>query len=238
MSKPKFWPLIVAAGVGKRMQANKPKQYLRLLNQTVLEHSLKPFLNHPNLQPATLVISAEDEYFAQTSLSQNKSIQIVFGGKERADSVLNGLQHLSKQAQKNDYVLVHDGARPCLTQKELDALMAQANADGAILALPSTDSIKQSAAMDDNKQPTISKSLPREQIWRAQTPQLFPLGTLTNALTDALKKAKANNQIPTDEAQAMEDAGYAPKLVTGSPTNIKITHPQDLALAEFYLTQK
>lgn len=233
MTNPKFWPLIVAAGVGKRMQSAQPKQYLTLLNQTVLEHSVNAFLTHPNLQPVTLVISPNDGYFADNPLSQNSKIQVVHGGAERADSVLNGLKHIAAQAHKNDYVLVHDGARACITHKELDELMHAANPDGAILAIPCTDSIKQSKTFD-NGHSIIEKSLPRERIWRAQTPQLFPLGELLNAL----EQAKINKQNPTDEAQAMESQGYLPKLVEGSPTNIKITHPQDLALAEFYLTQK
>lgn len=233
MTNPKFWPLIVAAGVGKRMQSVQPKQYLTLLNQTVLEHSVNAFLTHPNLQPATIVISPNDGYFSDNPLSQNSKVQVAYGGAERADSVLNGLKLIATQAHKNDYVLVHDGARACITHKELDALMNAANPDGAILAIPCTDSIKQSNNCDSGH-PVIQQSLPREHIWRAQTPQLFPLGELLNALT----QAKTNNQNPTDEAQSMEAQGYSPKLVKGLPTNIKITHPQDLALAEFYLIQR
>lgn len=231
MSQTRFCALIVAAGVGSRMQADKPKQYLPLLDKSVLEYSVQALLKNPKLTQITLVISPNDCHFAHSPLANNPHIQTVAGGVERQHSVLNGLYALRAQQQADDYVLIHDGARPCLQQKELNALLDNANPEGAILAVKATDSIKQSSLTLPSQ---IDQSLPRAQIWQAQTPQLFPLGRLIYALEQCQKQQLS----VTDEAEAMAHLGHHPKLISAVASNIKITHPQDLALAEFYLQQE
>ena len=218
--------VIPAAGVGSRMQANKPKQYLKILDKTILEHTLSVILSHPAINQIILAVGKNDPYLSEITLFPHQNITLVEGGETRAESVLNGLN-----AIKNDHawVLVHDAARPCLTHQDLDKLLQIDDEQGAILAIPAVDTIKRA-----NKQQNIIKTEDRSELWLAQTPQFFRCDLLRNALKQGLSQG-ANI---TDEASAMELAGFRPHLVAGRSDNIKVTRPEDLALAEFYLTRK
>ncbi|HHF1771363.1 TPA: 2-C-methyl-D-erythritol 4-phosphate cytidylyltransferase [Haemophilus influenzae] len=215
--------VLPAAGVGSRMQANKPKQYLTLLGKTLLEHTLDVMLSYPAVSKIILAVSKDDPYIS--TLSLDPKIQLVEGGTTRAESVLNGLNAI---AEKNAWVLVHDAARPCLQHADIDKLLAIEDEQGAILAIPATDTIKRA----DNQQ-CIVKTKDRSQLWQAMTPQFFPVDILRDALSTGIQQG-ANI---TDEASAMELAGFRPHLVAGRSDNLKVTRPEDLALAEFYLTR-
>jgi 2-C-methyl-D-erythritol 4-phosphate cytidylyltransferase len=222
--------VIPAAGVGKRMQADRPKQYLELHGRTVLEHTLSRFLDHPRISRVVVAVSDGDPYWQALGLSHPK-LQVASGGEERCHSVLNALSLLSNQASANDWVLVHDAARPCLRPGDLAHLL-DALADhpvGGLLGLPVADTMKRTAADD-----TVVETVPREHLWRALTPQMFHFAELYSALDTAL----SNHQLVTDEASAMELAGKAPKMVEGHGDNIKITRPQDLRLAELFLAEQ
>ena len=223
----KFWGVVPAAGVGKRMQADRPKQYLPLKGKTVLEHTLTRLLEAGVFTKIAVAISAEDPYWPELEISKHDKVLTAAGGKERADSVLSALLAIQTQADADDWVLVHDAARPCVTVadicKQIDEL--KQHPVGGILALSSHDTLKHVNNLD------ITKTLDREYIWRALTPQMFRYA----ALRDALQDAAAKNLAVTDEASALELQGLKPRIVEGRTDNIKITRPEDLALAEFYL---
>jgi 2-C-methyl-D-erythritol 4-phosphate cytidylyltransferase len=229
----KFWVVVPAAGIGARMTADRPKQYLPLAGKTVIEQSLDRLLNHPTITAAVVAISRADEYWAELNYAHKKSVQLALGGQERCDSVLSALQVLQQTANENDWVLVHDAARPCLRATDIDRLIQRCKDHpvGGILAVPVKDTIKQSTSAGEVS--TISTTVDRSTLWHAQTPQMFRLGMLR----DALSKALAAGVSITDEASAMEWAGHKPLLVEGHGDNIKITCPEDLPLAEFYFSQ-
>ncbi|MCG5501249.1 2-C-methyl-D-erythritol 4-phosphate cytidylyltransferase [Ectothiorhodospira lacustris] len=226
-----FWAVIPAAGVGSRMRADRPKQYLPLAGRTVLEHTLDIFFRHPRISGVVLVISADDDWFGDLGIEANKPLWVVDGGAERCHSVLNGLTALKAHADAQDWVLVHDAARPCLSDADLDHLLDTLHDDsvGGILATPVRDTKKR--AGPDGR---IVATVDRGAMWRAFTPQMFRL----SALESALEQALADGFLVTDEASAMEHVGQAPLLVEGSARNIKITQPEDLSLAEFYLSRR
>jgi 2-C-methyl-D-erythritol 4-phosphate cytidylyltransferase len=226
----KFWGIVPAAGVGKRMQADRPKQYLPLAGKTVIEHSLSRLLDTNIFQAIAVAISPEDPYWPELAISHNQQIIKAEGGRERADSVLSGLIFLQEKAADNDWVLVHDAARPCITKNDVIKLQnsIQNDAVGGILALPSHDTLKM---VEDGQ---ITATIDRNTIWRALTPQMFRYGALKSALQDAFEKGLA----VTDEASALELQGLKPKIIAGRPDNIKITRPEDLQLAEFYMDQQ
>ena len=231
MTTPRIVAVIPAAGVGSRMQADRPKQYLKLGGKTILEHTTESLLCHPKIERVVIAISADDAYFDSLHLS-SKRITVVEGGKERADSVLNGIASLSE----NTWALVHDAARPCIEEADITALLDVMHNDdvvGGILASPVRDTMKRALATNDSVE-IIAHTEERTNLWHALTPQLFPAGLLKQALQDGLEKG-ANI---TDEASAMELAGHKVAMISGSPANIKVTHPADLPLAEFYLRQK
>jgi 2-C-methyl-D-erythritol 4-phosphate cytidylyltransferase len=225
----KCWAVVPAAGVGKRMQADRPKQYLPLAGKTVIEHTLSRLLNSGAFQAVAVAISEEDPYWPELEISQNPKVITAPGGKERADSVLSALKSLQDKADENDWVLVHDAARPCLTSSDihLQIEILKNDAVGGILALSSHDTLKH---VDGD---TITATVDRKHIWRALTPQMFKYGMLRNAL----QQTEGNPAI-TDEASALELLGFKPKIVEGRPDNIKITRPEDLALAQFYMEQQ
>ena len=222
MTAPAFWLVIPAAGIGSRMQAERPKQYLTVSGKTILEHTLACFIEHPKLLGVILAIADNDPWWPQLPVAHNALIHTVAGGAERADSVLNALQALQgRGAQAEDWVLVHDAARPLLPAEDLERLLTTLQGDplGGLLAAPARDTLKQ---MDANGR--VVQTIDRSVIWHALTPQMFHLGQLQQALADALIAGVAI----TDESSAMEWAGYAPQLVEGRATNIKITRPEDL----------
>lgn len=226
----RFWGIVPAAGVGKRMGAELPKQYLPVLGKPVLEHTLTRLLAVSRIDGLVVALGREDPYWPTLSVANDPRIRIADGGAERADSVLAALNALSRFADLDDWVLVHDAARLCVTVADIDRLIdtLQHDAVGGILALPSSDTLK---SVDGCQ---IVETVRRERIWRALTPQMFRLGPLG----DALSNASARGLTVTDEASAIELAGQIPKVVEGRPDNIKITRPEDLALAEFYLERQ
>lgn len=219
---PLFWVVIPAAGIGSRMRADRPKQYLQLAGRTILEHTLDCFLDHPRLKGLVLSLAADDPFWPALPCATDPRIQRVEGGAERADSVLAGLLRLIELgAQEGDWVLVHDAARPNLARSDLDRLLAELADDpvGGLLAVPARDTLKRIGA-DGRVAETVDRSL----IWQAYTPQMFRFAALHRALADALVAGVA----VTDEASALEWAGQAPKLVEGRADNLKITRPEDL----------
>ena len=235
MNRSRYWAIVPAAGIGKRMGAEVPKQYLPLAGKTVIEHTLHRLSQNPQISEIIVVLAKDDPYWPELKLDWvATSLSTVIGGNERCDSELNGMQSLNKKAEKDDWVLVHDAARPCIRLNDVRNLITaceqqEASISGAILGMPVKDSMKQS-----DEALCVEHSLAREHIWHALTPQMFRFRDLETSLSSALNKGL---QI-TDEAMAMESAGFKTKLVQGHSDNIKITNPEDLALAEFYLQQQ
>ena len=217
--------VIPAAGIGQRMQATKPKQYLSLAGKTLLEHSVARLTAIPQLGPVWLALSADDHYFDTTSLAHS-DITRVKGGAERMHSVFNALNMID--AQQYPWVLVHDAARPLVQQQDILQLLQRCLAanQGGILAFRVRDTMKRGERY-------VSETVDREHLWHALTPQFFPTALLKAALRDAISQGVA----VTDEASAMEWAGHSVLLVEGRSDNIKVTQPADLALAAFYLEQ-
>lgn len=222
----KFIVVVPAAGIGARMGAAIPKQYLQLQNKTVLEHTLEALLSHPRINKVIVALSPEDGWFSELVIAQHNDVICTEGGKERADSVLAGLQ----LCQDYNWVLVHDAARPCITHNDINALIEAAlnSESGAILASQVRDTMKRTDANGN-----IINTVDREYLWHALTPQMFP----RQLLIDALSSGLAENKIITDEASAIELLGLRPKIVAGRADNIKITRPEDMLLAELFLTQ-
>jgi 2-C-methyl-D-erythritol 4-phosphate cytidylyltransferase len=222
----KLWAVVPAAGVGKRMNADRPKQYLPLVDKTVIEHTLLRLLKADVFTAVAVAISEEDPYWPELAIATHEQVITAAGGKERADSVLSALKAIRTLASDNDWVLVHDAARPCITTTDIRHLINTLKNDevGGILALSSHDTLKNVQA------DCIVGTLDRSHIWRALTPQMFRYGLLKTALEEA-----EGNPAITDEASALELKGLQPKIVEGRPDNIKITRPEDLALAQFYM---
>lgn len=224
---PQHWAIIVAAGSGQRMQTNVPKQYLKLGDKTILEHTLQGFVNYSLFKQIILVLAKDDQYWPQLPLATHKKITTVIGGKSRVESVISALQFLEKKAMANDWVWVHDGVRPLLTHDDLDKLKQSLidNATGTILATPMINTLKQ---VNKSK---IVKTVDRQVYWQALTPQVFRFTLLHTALQQALAKGIA----VTDEAQAIELQGYDVSVIEGHCHNIKITRPEDMKLAALSL---
>lgn len=232
-----IWTIIPAAGVGRRMESETPKQYLKLNNKTVIEHTLHAFDTHDSVSEIVIALSKNDTYWPELELITKKPLYIVEGGTERCHSVMNALEFLKDKANQYDWVLVHDAARPCLRAEDLTLLLntlIQSDV-GGILALPVCDTMKRSVSPTSSEhQFLISKTVDRNGLWHALTPQMFRFGILYKAIENALSQ----NILITDEASAVELTGYQPALVEGHADNIKITRPDDLTLAEFYLRQQ
>ena len=207
-----------------------PKQYLKVAGATVLEHSLAALTACDFIEKVIVVLNPMDELAASIDALRDPGVLLVEGGEARSDSVLAGLVALQTVAHADDWVLVHDAARPCVTPDDISALAQKVRSSGVggILAVPMVDTIKRAGA--DN---IVEKTLPREELWSAQTPQMFRYASLYDALTSATQRGLS----VTDEASAMELHGERVQLVTGSRSNLKITVPDDLPLAEFYLAQ-
>lgn len=226
MSAPRLWAVVPAAGSGRRFGGSIPKQYLKIHNQPIMLHSINRLFALP-LSGCVIAISPDDQ-LAQTLNYQNPlQLHFVAGGAERMDSVLAGLDFLQDRAAADDWVLVHDVARPCIAVNSLIKLHETLSGDnvGGILAISVRDTLKN--AQDGNIVETVS----RDHLWQAQTPQMFRFGLLR----DALIAAKKQNYQVTDEASAVELAGFSVKIVEGRMDNIKVTFRDDLALAELIL---
>lgn len=227
ISQTKLWAVIPAAGSGSRFSKTELKQYQYIQDRTVLEHTIRRISQLP-LNGYILAIGTQDT-FAQTLAFQNiDKAHFCTGGAERVHSVLNALNHLLNFADENDWVLVHDAARPCVTIDCLNALVAKAieSNDSAILAIPVRDTLKQVKTGDH-----IDKTVSRDSLWQAQTPQITKIGKLKKAIEHALE----NNVTITDEASALEYLGETVRVVIGRSDNIKITYPDDLELARLIL---
>jgi len=225
------WAVVPAAGRGSRFGGATPKQYLVAGDRMLLAHTLQALLSHPVVAGVMVVIAEQDADWPGWCSLADKPILTCIGGATRADSVLAGLQALPEQVRADDFVLVHDAARPNLAAADLGRLLEVGRNDpvGAILAAPVRDTLKR--AGDDGG---IDATEPRARLWRALTPQLFRRHQLARALQDA---AAAGVEV-TDEAMAMERQGLRPLLVEGSEDNFKVTTPADLSRFEFELSRR
>lgn len=222
-----FTVVVPAAGIGKRMAANCPKQYLKIAGKTILEHTLTSLYAHPQIEQIIVVLHPEDTFFKTLAIANSSWLNTVIGGDERSDSVLAGLAQVDSE---QTWVLVHDAARPCLHLEDLSNLLklADLGETGGILATPVRDTMKRA---NDSLQVMHTES--RDNLWHALTPQLFPLKELRHALLTAQKQ----DVVITDEASAIEFMGGHVNLVQGRASNLKVTQPEDMLLATFYLTQ-
>lgn len=223
-----IWAVVPAAGQGRRFGAQLPKQYLEVAGEPLIAHTLRALLGHPKLEGVVVVLAADDARWPGWTELAGKPVLTCTGGEARADSVLAGLAALPGGVRADDFVLVHDAARPNLRSGDIDQLLERGRADpvGAILAVPVRDTLKR--AGDDGG---IDATQPREHLWRALTPQLFRRLQLTRALEAAQRDAV----VVTDESMAMERQGHRPLLVEGSEDNLKVTTRADLALVAFLL---
>lgn len=222
------WVIVPAAGIGRRMQSERPKQYLQLVGMPVLSHVLYRFARLPEVAALVVVLHPEDRHWDTVNKPAQVPLRTAAGGMERCHSVYNALDSLAGEAHQQDWVLVHDAARPCVRMADVQRLLGdiEGHPAGGLLALPLNDTVKRGDASLQ-----VEATVDRAGLWRAQTPQVFRYGPLKSALASAL----AENRLVTDESQAMELAGHRPLLVAGSADNIKITDAQDMKLAELYL---
>lgn len=223
----RYWLVMPAAGIGRRFGTDRPKQYAPLCGRTVIEWALALFLTDPRCAGAVVALAEDDPYWAAVAPA---TVRVAAGGQERSHSVRNGLAALAKDAHRDDWVLVHDAARPCLPRGDLDRLLAElaAHPVGGLLATPAADTLKRADASRD-----VQQTVDRAGLWRALTPQMFRYGRLC----EALDRAHDDGRIPTDEAQAIEWLGDRPKLVEGAAANLKITSAADLAIAAALLKE-
>lgn len=223
-----YWAIVPAAGVGRRMGSDTPKQYLSLNGKTIIEHSLQRLSQVETIKGIVVAIAEDDPWWPELQVECSKPVTVVKGGVERCHTVQNALQALQSDCGAEDWVLVHDAARPCVRSSDLDLLITTLSdhAVGGLLGIPVRDTMKRT-----DIQSCVTQTVEREGLWHALTPQMFRYGVLSGALDKALH----DRFLVTDEASAMEHAGYAPQMVEGHGDNIKVTRPEDLALASFYL---
>lgn len=216
-----FHVIIPAAGIGTRMLNVLPKQYLPLAGKPIIAHIIQTFFSHPRIATIHLALSPQDKFWQSLSLNTESRLHIHYtGGESRSETVLNTLNAMQVDAE--DWVLVHDAARPGLTHESLNRLLdtLETDAVGGLLALPVADTIKKSDEMN-----MVDQTISRQNLWQAQTPQMFRYTMLKQALSEY-------EGLPTDEAEAIEALGLNPKLVHGELRNLKVTYPEDLALLE------
>ena len=226
---PPLYAVVPAAGTGQRMEAQLPKQYLTLRGRTLAEHTMARLLAMGSLRQVVVAVADGDPWWPRLDCASHPRVRTVTGGASRAESVLRGLETLAGEAPDEARVLVHDMARPCVRLSDMERLASECGARGALLARPVHDTLKQS---DDSGH--VIASPDRRHVWRALTPQCFPL----DALREALREALAAGLEVTDEASAMEHQGWHPLLVAGHADNLKVTEPADLALAAFHMEQQ
>ncbi|MEE1286408.1 MAG: 2-C-methyl-D-erythritol 4-phosphate cytidylyltransferase [Ruminobacter sp.] len=214
--------IIPAAGVGKRMQSVVPKQYLDIDGMTILDRTIDKFISLEFINKVIVALSPNDDYFRDSKFLNNPKLLVVLGGKERCDSVYNGIL-----AATSEYVLVHDAARPCVLTSDIQLLVDKcSNDNGGLLVSRIPDTIKKA-----NEHNEVISTIPRDNVYRALTPQYFK----KDLLRKAYEKSVNDGFVMTDESSAMEYLGYKPQAVVGSSTNIKITEPNDLELAKIFL---
>jgi 2-C-methyl-D-erythritol 4-phosphate cytidylyltransferase len=224
--------IIPAAGSGRRFAAATPKQYAPLGSSTVIERALAAFEADADCAGITIAIAPDDNQWPAVALRRGANVGTAPGGEQRAHSVLNALRILATHVREDDWVFVHDAARPCFSSDDLAKLKRELadHAVGGLLAVPMADTLKRA----DAASPHVTETLAREGLWRAATPQVFRFGILYRALESALSA----NRLPTDEAQAVEWAGHRPRLVAGRADNLKVTTPGDLQLALAILSMR
>lgn len=229
----RYWLVMPAAGQGTRMHSQHlkyPKQYYHLHGKPVIEYSLRPFLAHESLHKAVVVLNENDRVWSELTVARHPKMMTTLGGRERGESVLNGLISIEDQAQPDDWVLVHDAVRPCVKKNDINALIQKTldHPVGGILGMPVRDTLKRT--VDGS---SIECTVNRHHLWHALTPQMFRYHKLRTALSGAIRRG----QKITDEASALESMGEYPKLVRTSSWNIKVTYSEDLALVEAILKQ-
>ena len=241
----RYWLVMPAAGVGRRFGHTRPKQYAPLQGRTVIEWALAPFLADPGCAGVSISLASDDPYWGEVAERLAKlpgrtaEIIVAAGGAERSQSVRQGLEALATHATADDWVLVHDAARPCLSAHDLQQLLNRLGSHrvGGILATPAADTLKRASVTVGGSSaaaPEIDQTVDRAGLWRALTPQMFRY----QMLSDALDRALASGRLPTDEAQALEWTSEHPVLVQGSAANIKITSADDLVLAAALLNAR
>ncbi|WP_439822707.1 2-C-methyl-D-erythritol 4-phosphate cytidylyltransferase [Rhodanobacter sp. FW021-MT20] len=224
-----LWCVVPAAGRGMRVGGPMPKQYMDLAGVPMIERTLDRLAAHPMIEGLVVVLAAGDERWEGIERTWGKRLLAATGGDERCDSVLAGLRALPPDVRTDDFVLVHDAARPCVRHEDITRLIERGSAvDGGLLGAPLRDTLKRSDSMSCSQ-----GTEPRDYRWRAFTPQMFRRGQLATAL----QRAVDTNVKVSDEAMAMELAGFAPLLVEGAEDNIKVTTAADFALAEFLLAR-
>jgi 2-C-methyl-D-erythritol 4-phosphate cytidylyltransferase len=224
----KAYALIPAAGSGSRLRAAVPKQYLEIAGHPLLYYALRPLIRHPRIEQVLVVLAQGDTHFRDCDWREfgTKVEPLYCGGVTRAASVFNGLIAARDMIGPSDWMLVHDAARPCLSDEALERLFAEAGEDetGGLLAVPVSDTLKRAT-----RDLRVAGTEPREHLWFAQTPQMFRYRVLIEALR------LADPDVATDEAQAIEGVGLRPRLVMGDSRNLKVTYPEDLKVAELIL---
>lgn len=229
-ANPKVFAIVPAAGVGQRMGQSVPKQYLSLNGRPILAHTLDVICQVPAIKQVIVPLHPADPYWTTLNLPYSH-LHTVTGGEMRFQSVLNALTYLANWAEPHDWILVHDAVRPCITVQGISTLLTEifTHPVGGLWGVPVRDTLKQVDA-----QQNIVKTVARESLWHALTPQIFRF----NLLFEALQQALHNDLEITDEASAIEQLGYHPKMVLGSYANIKITWPEDVQNAIFWLQQQ
>jgi 2-C-methyl-D-erythritol 4-phosphate cytidylyltransferase len=226
---PRHYAIVPAAGSGSRMGGAQPKQYLELLGKPLIRHTLEVLCTTPEIDKVFVVLSVGDAEWGRHDWSAlgPKLVPLFCGGATRADSVLSGLRAIAREAEQTDWVLVHDAARPCLARWHIEKLIRELAHDevGGLLAIPVADTLKRADSVHH-----VLETVPRDSLWQAQTPQMFRYVMLRRALEAATHV--------TDEASAIEAAGLHPKLIEGDATNLKVTYPLDLHLAEWILNNR
>jgi 2-C-methyl-D-erythritol 4-phosphate cytidylyltransferase len=227
-AEPGYWGVVPAAGLGERMAGDVPKQYLPLAGEPILSHTLRRMLDWGFLSGLVVALHADDQWWPHLPVAADARIETVRGGEQRSQSVLAALEALPGRAARQDWVLVHDAARPCIRREDVLRLKDSVARDavGGLLAMPVTETVKRA-----DGEGRVLGTVDRRDLWLAQTPQMFRYGSLLDCLRAALERGEEI----TDEASAIERSGLQPRLVAGSATNIKITLPADLACAEAWL---
>ena len=231
----RYFVVMPAAGSGRRFAASVPKQYAALGNSTVIEHALAIFEADPDCAGIVVAVAPDDATWPGIAARRGRLIETAAGGEHRAQSVRNGLRALVGRARDDDWIMVHDAARPCLASADIEALKRELapHPVGGLLAVPLADTLKR-ALEPGTKSTHVDATLDRDGLWRAATPQVFRLGVLLRALEAALDAGR----MPTDEAQAVEWSGQRPRLVAGRADNIKVTTGEDLGLAAAILAAR
>ena len=235
-----LWAVIPAGGKGLRFGSQVPKQYTTVAGRPVLDHVLTAFLKPKVFKAVVVPVPPEDRRFDELALSSDGCVYPIKGGAERADSVQAGLDWIKARCGRNDWVFVHDAARPLITQHELPGLVdviKSSTCPGVVLGVPAADTLKrvdQISPYPEEPDSCIAKTVDRNGLWYAMTPQVFRLGELSYAL----QAAKQSGLVVTDESQAMEANGSLPWLIRGRRSNIKLTYPEDLELIEALLAAR